>query len=236
MISLTQAKSLSNLKTFRIPPTTKTSALSPSRHTQTRPESTSSTRPTSLSQSSSATSPARPAARLIVVCATLAGKIYRRISSTFKATNASHPATLASVAIHKPIATRYASPVTNRATFASTRTPESASIANWIHSPSDSPRLIAASPNAAKDFSNRPTRLAPSAKLHVAAALGPNRTARAAIAPPQSLTSTTTSVSSLVRVDLPLLLAFAQSVFLPALSARDYLTTALPVMERTNVS
>lgn len=235
MISLTQAKSLSNLKTFRIPPTTKTSALSPSRHTQTRPESTSSTRPTSLSQSSSATSPARPAARLIVVCATLAGKIYRRISSTFKATNASHPATLASVAIHKPIATRYASPVTNRATFASTRTPESASIATWI-SPSDSPRLIAASPNAAKDFSNRPTRLAPSAKLHVAAALGPNRTARAAIAPPQSLTSTTTSVSSLVRVDSPLLLAFAQSVFLPALSARDYLTTAFPVMERTNVS
>jgi hypothetical protein len=70
----------------------------------------------------------------------------------------------------------------------------------------------------------------------VAAALGPNRTARAAIAPPQSLTSTTTSVSSLVRVDSPLLLAFARSVFLPALSARDYLTTALPVMERTNVS
>lgn len=126
--------------------------------------------------------------------------------------------------------------MTNHATYASTRTQESASTAKQINSPSDSLRLIAATHNAALDFSSRPTRLAHSANLHVWVALGLNRTAQSAILPPQSQIFTTTSALKLARVDSLLLVAFARSVNLPALNAMDYLTTALLVMERTKKS
>lgn len=173
---------------------------------------------------------------MIVVCVTLAGRMFQRISSSFRETNASRPATSASAVIHWPTTTKYARLVTNHATYASTRTQESASTAPYLNSPSDSPRLIAATHNAALDFSSRPTRLAHFANLHVWVASGLNRTAQSAILNPQRQIFTTTSALKLAQVDSLLLVAFARSVSLPALNAVDYQTTALLAMERTKKS